>query len=380
MTMRRWVWTILLAATAASLAQAPVPRSPRQARSGTRRGPWPDPAKVEKTIRQFARDHLPAFVDEKLTALKQDKPQTYRMWLGRLSAIHMQHLRLKGASPKLAAAGLAESSLRLEVEYVAARCRGAESDQRAGLREQVWDIAGKLFDASQNRRRLQLADFQKRLERIRSSLKKREADRADIVAKFIEGVLAPPTWPASRPMRRPTSRPARRPMGWPTSRPTTGRGPGGPSAIQRPGFQFQQDRDPQRAALLSERQESEPARRWQRPRTEWRGTPRRMLLHRVYPQLAKVFEEQNRLMRKARELGRKYRRAPEADRPAIKAELKTIAEKWFEASGKRTAFEARRIEKQLERIKTDIDRRQRLRDQILLKYVGSLLLEDTPEM
>ena len=141
-----------------------------------------------------------------------------------------------------------------------------------------------------------------------------------------------------------------------------------------------QAHQPERARRLRELKKSDPRKYWRTLRREGHIARRRMLMRRFNPALAKVLADRDRLQREARRLGREYRKADAADRPGIKAKLQAVAAKWFDVSNERIRLEAKRIEKHLDRIKADIDRRRRLRSQILLKYVGGLLLEGTPEM
>ncbi len=373
--MRRWLWIFAILGVTAVTWAADV--------DGPRRGRWPmHPrhrpagrpfgAEAEAKVRRFAKEHFPAFLDEKLTAMKADKPQAYRTWIGRLAGMRQRHERLKVRNPKLAEAALAEDWLRVEVEYMAARYRAATGEKKATLREDISEKAGGLFDATQKRRLLEVADFQKRLGEIQTNLKRRETRRKSVVAKFVADNLArrrhPATRPASRRSPRPASRPAARP----------GRIPG-PRMEQRI-LGLIQANQPERARHLRELKESDPRKYWRTLWREWHVARRRMLMRRFNPALAKVLADLDRLQREARRLGREYRKADAVGRPGIKTKLQAVAAKWFDVSNERIRLEAKRIEKHLDRIKADIERRRRLRSQILLKYVGGLLLEDTPEM
>ena len=141
-----------------------------------------------------------------------------------------------------------------------------------------------------------------------------------------------------------------------------------------------QAHQPERARRLRELKKSDPPKYWRTLWREWHVARRRMLMRRFNPALAKVLADLDRLQREARRLGREYRKADAVGRPGIKTKLQAVAAKWFDVSNERIRLEAKRIEKHLDRIKADIERRRRLRSQILLKYVGGLLLEDTPEM
>jgi hypothetical protein len=349
---------LILPAAGAPLCVAqparPGPGSPM--RPIRRPGPRVDWGQIEKNLLAFAKEHYPPFLAARLEKLKQgDRPQYHRA-LMRLGMQYRKVEQYRKRNGQLAEALLAEYRLRMTAEHVAEQYRAAAEDQRDALLKSLRQEAAKAFDASQKRRKLELADLQKRLDLLNKSLEQRKASRDVLVARFVERLLAGRT--TTRPSPGPVTRPfERRPMPFIRRRQPQRPGPAEGGATARPG-QF-----------------------WGTGRGDMGRMPRPARTWRTDPELVKIIGRQSQLMRRARELARIHRRAnDESKRAQTKAQLDDVAGKYFDVAGERIGLEARRLTQQLGRIRSDIERRGQLREQIIEKYISRLLYVDTPEL
>ena len=82
-----------------------------------------------------------------------------------------------------------------------------------------------------------------------------------------------------------------------------------------------------------------------------------------------VFEQQ------AMQLAQKYQLAPKEEREAVRERLLQVTETHFDHKLDKREKELAQLESRLEQIRTEIERRRRLRDEIIQKRIGDLLQE-----
>ena len=83
----------------------------------------------------------------------------------------------------------------------------------------------------------------------------------------------------------------------------------------------------------------------------------------------------NELDNRARQLAVQYRRAPIAGRTAIKKELERLLGEHFEIRQQRRVLELKRLEKELERLRSAIELRSKARKELVGKRITQLLGE-----
>jgi hypothetical protein len=100
----------------------------------------------------------------------------------------------------------------------------------------------------------------------------------------------------------------------------------------------------------------------------------------------KWHKEMDSLMRREEDLGEqasgladKYRDAPTDKKAEIKSELEKIVEQQFDLRQERRAMEVKRLEEDLKRIRTMMDRRKEARKQVVSNRVAELLDEEVPQ-
>jgi len=82
------------------------------------------------------------------------------------------------------------------------------------------------------------------------------------------------------------------------------------------------------------------------------------------------------LDRQSRELAAQYRVAPTAQREQIKKDLQKLVDQQFEVRQQRRQLEVKRLEEDLQRLRDAIDRRNKVRADLVGKRVAELLGED----
>lgn len=90
----------------------------------------------------------------------------------------------------------------------------------------------------------------------------------------------------------------------------------------------------------------------------------------------KLLKKDNDLERQTRELAIQYRRAPADQRDVLKKQLEELVEEHFGVRQQRRQLELKRLEQELDRLRTALQRRNEARQQIVKQRTGQLLGEN----
>jgi len=93
------------------------------------------------------------------------------------------------------------------------------------------------------------------------------------------------------------------------------------------------------------------------------------------PEMYELLVEDNELDNRARQLAAQYRRAPIAGRTAIKKEIEQLLGQHFEIRQQRRVLELKRLEEELERLRSAIELRNKARSELVGKRITQLLGE-----
>ena len=91
------------------------------------------------------------------------------------------------------------------------------------------------------------------------------------------------------------------------------------------------------------------------------------------PEMTKLFQTENELDRRTRELADAYPAAPQDQQAKLKQDLTDLVTKHFETRQQRRALELKRFEEELKRLRDAMDRREKDRQQLIDKRVTELL-------
>ena len=94
------------------------------------------------------------------------------------------------------------------------------------------------------------------------------------------------------------------------------------------------------------------------------------------PDMFKLFSKDHALERRTRELSVQYRQAPKEQRPSIRKELVEAVDAHFEVRQERRSLELKRLEEELNRLRSAIERRSKAKKDISSRRVAELLGED----
>jgi hypothetical protein len=95
------------------------------------------------------------------------------------------------------------------------------------------------------------------------------------------------------------------------------------------------------------------------------------------PEMYEVEKKDMELEREALQAGQQYRRAPRDQRDALKKQLEEIVQRHFEARQSRRQLQLKRLEEDLVRMRSAMDRRTELRGQIVERRVLELMGEQS---
>jgi response regulator RpfG family c-di-GMP phosphodiesterase len=91
------------------------------------------------------------------------------------------------------------------------------------------------------------------------------------------------------------------------------------------------------------------------------------------PEMAKLYEEDSELDRLTRDLGDRYQKAKESERAEVLTKLKAAVVKHFEIRQQRRELELKRLEEQLDRLRSSMKRRGEQQDEIIKQRVDELI-------
>ena len=94
------------------------------------------------------------------------------------------------------------------------------------------------------------------------------------------------------------------------------------------------------------------------------------------PDMFKLFSKDHALERRTRELSVQYRQAPKEQRPSIRKELTEAVDAHFEVRQERRSLELKRLEEELNRLRSAIERRSKAKKDISSRRIAELLGED----
>jgi len=94
------------------------------------------------------------------------------------------------------------------------------------------------------------------------------------------------------------------------------------------------------------------------------------------PEMFELLQQEYELERKQRELAIQYRRAPQAQQPAILKQIEALIEEQFDVRQTRRKLELKRLEEELDRLRDAIDQREEARDLLIKKRAAQLLGTD----
>ena len=93
------------------------------------------------------------------------------------------------------------------------------------------------------------------------------------------------------------------------------------------------------------------------------------------PEMFEFFKRDNELNHECRALSMRFRRATGSQREEIKEKITTAVNKHFEVRQERRTHELQRLEKELDRLRSSIERRNEIRESIVGKRISQLLGE-----
>jgi hypothetical protein len=99
-------------------------------------------------------------------------------------------------------------------------------------------------------------------------------------------------------------------------------------------------------------------------------------LKKIDPEMYELEKNDRDLERQTLELGQQYRRAPRDERIALKKQLDVAVQQHFEARQARRQLQLKRLEEELERMRSALKRRTELRSQIVERRVLELIGEE----
>jgi hypothetical protein len=91
------------------------------------------------------------------------------------------------------------------------------------------------------------------------------------------------------------------------------------------------------------------------------------------PEMMKLFEQEAQLDRDARRLASEYQQAAADKREKIKKDVDELVNKQFDVRQQRRNLELKQLEKQLQRLRDTVARREKLRKELVEKRVSQLL-------
>jgi hypothetical protein len=91
------------------------------------------------------------------------------------------------------------------------------------------------------------------------------------------------------------------------------------------------------------------------------------------PDMFALFRQEADLDRRTRELAMRCRQVPAAERDAVRKELVQAVTEHFDVRQKRRQLEIKRLEEELQRLRDAIDRRNKVRQELVNKRVTELL-------
>ena len=110
-------------------------------------------------------------------------------------------------------------------------------------------------------------------------------------------------------------------------------------------------------------------------RTEGRSALER--LRETDPEMFELEQNDQRLERESHELAEQYRRAPESPaRDELRAKLQEAVKRHFKARQERRELEVKRLQAQLERLRSAVERRAKDADTIIDRRMSQLLGEE----
>jgi hypothetical protein len=94
------------------------------------------------------------------------------------------------------------------------------------------------------------------------------------------------------------------------------------------------------------------------------------------PEMRRLLEQDANFDRESRELADEYRRAPKEKQNDVKGKLEEVVARQFEARQERRSLELKRLEDEIKRIQSSIDKRNAVKKQIVDRRVSEVLGQD----